>query len=136
MRFQPKNLRLDEAGLSTVLGSLEAEIMEAVWERGEISVRDVCGSLSGKKEYSFNTIMTVMNRLVVKRLLSKHQMGGTFAYKATVGRDEFSREVSRSVATALIAGGSLFQAAAFVEALKESSAEDLRKLKEIIEREG
>jgi predicted transcriptional regulator len=136
MRFQLKNLRLDEEGLSTVLGFLEAEIMDAVWDHGDTSVRDVREVLAGKKEYSFNTIMTVMNRLVAKKLLTKKQSDGTFAYRAAIAREEFSREVSRSVASALVAGGSLFQAAAFVEALKAGSSDDLRKLKEIIDQEG
>ncbi len=135
MQFQPKNLRLGEEGLRSVLGFLEAEIMDVVWERKEISVRDVRDALLHKKEYSFNTIMTVMNRLVAKRLLAKRQTDGSFAYVATVGREDFSREVTRSIATAIVQGGSLFQAAAFVEVLKEHSAEDLRKLQEIIARE-
>lgn len=110
--------------------------MDAVWRRGDITVRDVREELCAKKEYSFNTIMTVMNRLVTKRLLTKRQAGGAFAYRATVGREDFSRDVTRSIAAAIVQGGSLFQVAAFVEAIKESSAEDLRKLKEIIAREG
>lgn len=132
MHFRPKHLRLDERGLSTVLGFLEAEIMDAAWRLGDASVRDIQGALKPKKDYSFNTIMTVMNRLVAKKLLSKKQSGGAFAYRPAVCREDFSRDVSRSVAEALVAGGSLFQAAAFVEALKESSADDLRKLREII----
>lgn len=132
MQFRPKQLRLDEAGLSSVLGALEADVMEAVWASGETSVRDVREVLTAKKEYSFNTIMTVMNRLVVKRLLAKRQRDGAFAYRAAVGRDEFAREVSRSVASALVAGGSLFQVSAFVEALQESSSDELRKLREIV----
>src|SRR5260221_3709588 len=135
MRFQPKNLRLDEEGLSMVLGFLEAEIMDAVWRLGETTVRDVREELRTRKEYSFNTIMTVMNRLVSKRLLSKRQAAGAFVYGAEVFREDFSRDVTRSIAAAIVQGGSLFQAAAFVEAIKEASSEDLRKLKEIIEKE-
>ena len=136
MKFRPKQLRLDEEGLSSVLGFLEAEIMEAVWRTGDTSVRAVREALAAKKEYSFNTIMTVMNRLVAKRLLAKRQQAGAFAYRAAVAREEFTREVSRSVASALVADGSLFQLAAFVEALRERSADDLKKLKEIIQQEG
>lgn len=134
MRFKLKQLHLDEGGLASVLGALEADIMDAVWRLGETSVRGIREDLSSKKDYSFNTIMTVMNRLVVKRLLAKRQLDGAFAYRAAVSREDFSCEVSRSVATALVAGGSLFQVAAFVEALRENSADDLRRLKEVIQR--
>jgi len=135
MQFRPKQLHLDEEGLSAVLGFLEAEIMDSVWRLNETSVRAVKDSLKSRKTYSFNTIMTVMNRLVEKKLLAKKSIDGTFVYIPTVGREEFSRDVSRSVAEALVAGGSLFQAAAFVEALRAHSAEDVRLLKEILSRE-
>ncbi|MEY4722517.1 MAG: hypothetical protein RLZZ324_30 [Candidatus Parcubacteria bacterium] len=147
MDFHFKQFRLDERGLGVVLGSLEADIMEAAWKLGDASVRDVLEEMSAaagargtratkdKKAYSFNTIMTVMNRLVAKKLLAKTQKDGAFSYRASMDRDAFSRQVSRSVAEALVAGGSLFQASAFVEALKERSEDDLRKLKEIVSKE-
>lgn len=106
--------------------------MEAVWTAGEASVRGIKEALAAKKEYSFNTIMTVMNRLVAKRLLAKRRQAGSFVYRAAVCREDFSKEISRSVAAALVNGGSLFQVAAFVEAIGEHSADELRRLKEII----
>lgn len=136
MRFRLKNLRLGEEGLSKVLGFLEAEVMDAVWDGGETTVRSVRDALGKKKTYSFNTIMTVMNRLVEKKLLAKRQLDGSFSYRAAVGREEFSREVTKSVVSALVSDGSLFQVAAFVEAMKECSEEDLRELKRVIDAAG
>lgn len=133
MRFHLKNLKLDEDGLSKVLGFLEAEVMDAVWSGGELSVRDVRESLKRKKAYSFNTIMTVMNRLVEKKLLSKRSQGGAFVYRAAVEKDAFLREVTKSVVSAIVSDGSLFQMAGFAEAIKECSDDDLRALKRIIE---
>ncbi len=136
MRFRLKNLKLGEEGLSKVLGFLEAEVMDAVWDGGETTVRSVRDALGKKKTYSFNTIMTVMNRLVEKKLLAKRQVDGSFSYRAAVARDEFSREVTKSVVSALVNDGSLFQVAAFVEAMKECSEEDLRELKRVIDAAG
>lgn len=133
MRFRLKNLRLGEEGLSKVLGFLEAEVMDAVWDGGETTVRSVRDSLGKKKTYSFNTIMTVMNRLVEKKLLMKRQVDGAFSYRASVGREEFSREVTKSVVSALVSDGSLFQVSAFVEAMRECSEDDLRELKRVID---
>ena len=132
MRFHLKNLKLDQDGLSKVLGFLEAEVMDAVWTKGEMSVRDVRETLKEKKAYSFNTIMTVMNRLVEKQLLSKRTHDGSFAYRASVEKDAFLREVTKSVVSAIVTDGSLFQAAGFVEAIKECSDEDLAELKRFI----
>lgn len=133
MRFHLKNVKLDEDGLSKVLGFLEAEIMDVVWSDGELSVRDVREALKKKKAYSFNTIMTVMNRLVDKKLLAKRSQGGAFAYRAAVEKEAFLREVTKSVVSAIVSDGSLFQMAGFVEAIKGCSDDDLRALKRIIE---
>ena len=135
MRFRLKNLRLDERGLSTVLGFLEAEVMDAAWQHASVSVSDMRTLLKDRKAYSFNTLMTVMNRLVEKGLLRKKRADGTFAYQASVTREEFSQNVSKSIAEALVAGGSLFQASAFVSALKEHSSDDIRLLREILAKE-
>ena len=136
MRFHPKNLKLDEEGLSKVLGTLEADVMEEIWTQGDISVRQVCDSLCKKKSYSFNTIMTIMNRLVDKGLLKKQRKGSMFMYRAAVERMDFLQEVTKSVVGALVSDGSLFQVAAFAEALQECSAEDKETLRKIINGEN
>lgn len=133
MNFQLKNIKLDQDGLSKVLGFLEAEVMNVVWSAGEITVRDVRESLKNKKAYSFNTIMTVMNRLVEKRLLRKRSVDGAFAYDAAVKKEAFLREVTRSVVSAIVADGSLFQAAGFSDALKACTDEELRALKKLVD---
>ena len=133
MRFQLKNLKLDQDGLSKVLGFLEAEVMDAVWSGGELTVRGVRETLKRKKAYSFNTVMTVMNRLVDKKLLKKRSVDGSFAYQAAVRKDTFLHEVTRSVVSAIVRDGSLFQMAGFAEAIRGCSEDDLRQLKRLIE---
>lgn len=136
MRFHPKNVKLDERGLSKVLGSLEAEIMDAVWMNGEASVRATREALKKRKPYSFNTIMTVMNRLVAKKLLAKREASGAFTYRAAVAREDFLHEVTRSVVSAIVRDGALFQVSAFVEAIRECSQDDLKALRRLIDEES
>lgn len=133
MRFSPKKINLDQKGVSKVLGTLEADIMETVWDGGELCVRAVVERMKGKKRYSFNTIMTVMNRLVEKGLLSKKEKDGSFAYAPKMDREAFLARVSKSVFAALLSDGVTFQMAAFVEALGESSEADVRRLRDIID---
>ena len=135
MRFHPKNLRLDERGTSKVLGALEADVMDAVWERAEVSVRDVREALLPRKPYSFNTIMTIMNRLVEKGLLAKRRSGNAYAYRAKVEKEDFCRDVTRSVVNALVSDGKFFQVNAFAEALQECSEGDLAELRRILNSE-
>ena len=51
---------------SPALGKLELKIMQALWERGQCSVREVQESFPQKKRPAYTTVQTVMYRLETK----------------------------------------------------------------------
>ena len=57
-----QNYRLNEQGLNHFFG-LEAKIMEIIWSTEGITIKEV-RKLSEESPVNFNTVMTVMNRLV------------------------------------------------------------------------
>ena len=61
------------------LHEVEAEVMEAVWNRGEASIREVMDDLNAGpgKDRAYTTFMTVMARLDRKGLLSRRREGKT-----------------------------------------------------------
>ncbi|MHB0869474.1 MAG: BlaI/MecI/CopY family transcriptional regulator [Chloroflexota bacterium] len=124
--------RLGESGLERVLGELEASVMEAVWGQGEASGQEVCDALG--PEHNYKTVMTVMNRLVEKRLLSRRRVSKAFLYSAIQGRQAFLDNISRSVVAGLVRdfGGSAI--AQFVDVVHELAPEDLVTLEELIRR--
>jgi predicted transcriptional regulator len=73
------------------LHDLETEIMDAVWELGETSVRQVMELLNGRapKDRAYTTFMTVFHRLDEKGLLSRRRSGKTDHYTPTLTRDEY-----------------------------------------------
>ena len=87
--WEPKNIKLNAIGLAKFLGERESEVMDIVWKEGCVTVRDVCDKLCQRQEYSFNTIMTIMNRLTAKGLLIKKVENATFCYQATVNKNNF-----------------------------------------------
>lgn len=124
--------RLGGTGLERVLGELETLIMEAVWRAGEASVQDVCDSLG--PDHNYKTVMTVMNRLVEKRLLSRHRLSKAFIYSAVEDRQSFMDRVSRGVATGLVRDFGAAAIAQFVDVVDELSREDLALLQELVHR--
>ena len=87
------------------LGALEREVLSLVWERGDTTVRDVCERLAATVAYT--TVMTTMDRLFKKRLLSRHKVGRAFVYRAAVTREELeSAMAGELVQTLLQADGS------------------------------
>jgi predicted transcriptional regulator len=70
----------------------ELEIMDVVWDRGSVTVQDVCDSLS--RPLAYTTVMTVLKTLETKReVLRKVKMGRAFVYEPTISRDEVGRNM-------------------------------------------
>ena len=66
---------MNENGLNRFFGLLEAKIMDILWNNIEMSIKDVQRVLEQAKLTNFNTVMTVMNRLVEKGILQKRAEG-------------------------------------------------------------
>lgn len=130
--FLPKTFRPSNAGMQKVFGELESQIMEYIWEHQQSTVREVCDAMKGEKNLSFNTVMTVMNRLVEKNILCKQKQGKSFVYSAVISEKEFSGSVASSVLTALFAENSFLSAAHFADVRDKLDDQTLQKLKDFI----
>jgi len=86
--------------LDSRLGSLERDVLALVWERGESSVRDICARLESTVAYT--TVMTTMDRLFKKGLLSRRKAGRAFVYRATVTRNELDGAVAAELVQSLL----------------------------------
>ena len=82
--------------LEKSLGSLERDVMALVWRRGELNVRDACDELGSIVAYT--TVMTTMDRLFKKGLLTRRKVGRAFVYRASASR----AEIEGAVATELV----------------------------------
>lgn len=70
------------------LGSLEREVMEVVWGRDEVSVRDVYEKIDRRLAYT--TIMTTLDRLHRKGVLTRQQEGRAFIYRTRISREQIA----------------------------------------------
>lgn len=88
-------------GLSKVLGTREAEIMELLWKEGELSVAQT-QYLLRRRQLAYTTVMTIMKRLWEKGLLRRRSEGGAYFYSPSLGRDELLSTVARDVVGGLL----------------------------------
>src|SRR2546428_7809364 len=77
--------------LEKSLGSLERDVMALVWRHGDVNVRDACDELGPTVAYT--TVMTTMDRLFKKGLLTRRKVGRAFVYRPTPSRAEFEGAV-------------------------------------------
>jgi BlaI family transcriptional regulator, penicillinase repressor len=68
------------------LSPAQREIMEIVWERGELSASDVRAILSQTRELARNTARTLLERMEQKGWLKHREEGRTYLYSAAQPR--------------------------------------------------
>lgn len=88
-----------ETGLKCFFGPLEAKVMEVLWHReAHLTIKEVQQALQKEKATKFNTVMTIMNRLVDKGILEKRIEGRSSLFKPVQTRNEFLNAQSQEMA--------------------------------------
>jgi predicted transcriptional regulator len=67
---------------SAPLTDSQREIMEIVWQRGQVTVSEVREALASTKDVARNTVQTLIVRLEEKGWLTHREDGRTFIYSA------------------------------------------------------
>ncbi len=106
--------------------------MEAVWARGEVTVRDVHEAVGRQRPLAYTTVMTVMSRLADKGVLRRQPMSSAYVYRPAQSRAEFQASMaSRLLKEALDAGGER-AIAAFVDLVAEHAPEQIAHLERLL----
>jgi predicted transcriptional regulator len=76
------------------LSKLELKIMETLWTRGEVSIREIQESFPEKGRPAYTTIQTTVYRLEGKKAVRRVRKVGNFhMFSAAVTRDEAQRRL-------------------------------------------
>lgn len=97
-----KRFNKNESGLNRFFGPLESKVMDILWNGDEMSIKEVQQTLDQEKPVNFNTVMTVMNRLVEKNILQKRTAGRSSMFKPIQSRDEFLNMQSKEMTNELM----------------------------------
>lgn len=97
-----RKFKINESGLNRFFGPLEAKILDILWNDVEMTIKNVQQVLDQEKLTNFNTVMTVMNRLVEKGILQKRVEGRSFLYQPIQTRVEFLHTQSKEMTNELM----------------------------------
>jgi predicted transcriptional regulator len=76
------------------LSQLELKIMEALWDNGPSSTREILERFLSEKRPAYTTIQTTIVRLVAKNAIQKvEKIGGANIYGACISREEAKRRL-------------------------------------------
>src|SRR5262245_62132179 len=72
------------------LTTCEAEIMNVVWSKGDVTVQDVVDAIP--RQLAYTTVMTTMRILEVKKFIKRgEKRGRAYVYRALVSYESASR---------------------------------------------
>jgi predicted transcriptional regulator len=106
-------------------GDRQERVMQTVWELGEATVEDVHSELPTRDRPTYNTVQTVMNRLVDRGLLDRERRGKAYVYRARYNEPEFvARAIDERLALASTAARRL-ALLTLVERLDDDELDDI-----------
>ena len=71
------------------LGPLEERLMQEIWSRGNVTARELLRA--AKPPFAYTTVMTTLDRLYKKRLLTRVSEGRAFRYSPKASQQEMQR---------------------------------------------
>ena len=109
----------------------QTEIMEIVWDRGEVSALEVREVLCKQRDVARNTIRTLLGRMEAKGWLKHRLDGRTFLYSATIARQKTIAQKVIQLLDDVCGGSAETLVAALVDHRKLTSSE-LDRVAEIL----
>jgi BlaI family transcriptional regulator, penicillinase repressor len=119
---------------SRQLGPLEQKMLEELWARDSATVRELAEDQ--RQELAYTTLMTTLDRLFKKGLLTRSEEGRAFRYAPRFSREEMSRQAAGQALHQLLDANpsSSLPLSFLVEILSERDAQLLEDLQKLVER--
>ncbi|QRY49866.1 BlaI/MecI/CopY family transcriptional regulator [Mycolicibacterium septicum] len=107
-------------------GELEADIMDRIWNRGDVAVtvREVFDEIAEERRIAYTTVMSTMDNLHTKGWLERDRDGRAYRYWPTLNREQHTAQLMRE---ALDGGGrSDLVLSYFIEQMDPQDSDRLR----------
>lgn len=117
----------------TPLSEAQLEIMNLVWDRGEVTVADIWKALACRRKLARNTVQTMMVRLEEKGWLVSQTDEHAFRYRAAVPREAVQGMMVRRLLDSAFGGSAEGLVLALLNGRGISRAEALR-VRDLIQR--
>ncbi len=110
---------------------LEMQVLSVLWNRGAATVREVLEAMPDRKARAYTTILSVLQVMEKKRLVSHTSEGNAHVYEARVSREQVTGPLLRRLVREVF-GGSPASAMQQLLAENEMSREELEEIKRLI----
>jgi predicted transcriptional regulator len=132
-RFTLRGFRRPREVARLSLGELERRAMDVVWQKQELSVRDLFHEL--KQKWAYTTLMTTLDRLHKKGILNRRKERRAFFYSPRISREQLEQGIATDLIDSLLAHSSSGTApllSCFVEVVSEKDRKLLDELERLV----
>lgn len=113
------------------ISDAEHAVMEVLWKRAPLTATEVAEQVVEQKDWSLQTVKTLLSRLAAKAVVGTERDGRRFLYSPLVERDTYLTGVSRNFVDRLF-GGRVTPLVAHLAEADELSADDIREIEELL----
>jgi BlaI family penicillinase repressor len=113
------------------ISDAEHAVMEVLWQRSPLTAADVADALADARDWTLQTVKTLLSRLANKGAVSYEQDGRRYLYSPILAREDYVGDESRRLVDRLFGG----RAAPLIAHLAEQqkfTAEDLEEIERLI----
>lgn len=108
------------------LSEFEWEVVKPLWEQGPMAARDIFRHVPPEHGWAYETVKTMISRLVKKGVLTYVQVGNSFLYSPAYSRDEMTRAATGSFIERVFDGALRPFLAHYVEQVSDEELQVLR----------
>jgi predicted transcriptional regulator len=113
------------------LTAAQRQIMEIVWQRGEVTVAEVRDVLRAERDLARNTVQTMMVRLEERGWLKHREAGRTFLYSTNRPKKEYLGAKVSQMVDRFFAGSPEKMVNALIE-YRGLSSDEAKRIRKII----
>lgn len=113
------------------ISEAEHEIMEVLWKEAPLTATEVAGRITDQKDWSLQTVKTLLSRLAAKAAIGTQRDGRRFLYSPLVERDTYLTGVSRRFVDRLF-GGKITPLVAHLAEADELTKEDISEIEDLL----
>lgn len=113
------------------ISDAEHAVMEVLWQRSPMTAADVADALADARDWTLQTVKTLLSRLANKGAVSYQQDGRRYLYTPILEREDYVGDESRRLVDRLFGG----RAAPLIAHLAEQqkfTADDLAEIERLI----
>ena len=117
--------------MSERISDAEHTVMEVLWDKSPLTAQEVVERIPAEREWSANTVKTLLGRLLAKNIIAHEEEGRRYRYRPMVARGDYVAGESRRLMDRLF-GGKLTPLVAHLAERDEITDQDIAEIEALL----